>query len=158
MAGLDRLDLVLSHAALGKEDLDVPTIGQRCEVLQAVAASRPWLGVVVTRARLIVDIADGYEAVVMGADKWRQVTDPAWYSGGSVDARDEAVARLPRVLVVPRAGDRPTGVELVEVSEEHGHVSASAIRARSPQAADWMLPEARAFDDQTGIWTGGRSR
>ena len=46
----------------------------------------------------------GYDAVVVGVDKWLQIVDPAWY-GGSVAARDQAVARLPRVLVVARPPD-----------------------------------------------------
>ena len=61
-------------------------------VLERVAASRPWLGVAVTDKRLIADVAAGYDAVIMGTDKWIQVCDPAWY-GGSLEARDEALAR-----------------------------------------------------------------
>ena len=82
-------------------------------------------------------IAEGYHAVVMGADKWRQVIDPAWY-GDDPAARDEAVARLPRVLVAPRADDRPEGVELLDVDEAHLHVRASAIRAGDPDAQGWL--------------------
>ena len=33
----------------------------------------------VTDAQLIVDIARDYDVVVMGADKWAQVRDAAWY-------------------------------------------------------------------------------
>jgi hypothetical protein len=111
-------------------------------VLDAVAATRPWLGVVVTEARLIADIASGYDAVVMGADKWAQVNDPAWY-GGSVGARDAAVAALPRVLVAPRAGDRPTGVELLDLPDHLSEVSATAVRDGAAGATGWVLPEAR---------------
>ena len=39
----------------------------------------------------------------MGADKWAQVRDPAWY-GDDPRRRDAALAALPRVLVVPRPG------------------------------------------------------
>lgn len=141
-AGLDRLDLVLSTVALGKEDLAVPTVAQRAEVLRAVAQTRPWLGVVVTELRLISDIAQGYDAVVVGADKWRQVTDPAWYADEA--ACRAAVAALPHVLVAPRAGDRPDGVELLAVDEDHHHVSASAVRAGHDHARPWILPEAAA--------------
>lgn len=144
-AGLARLDLVLSRVALGKEHLARPTVDERAEVLRAVAATRPWLGVVVTERRLIVEIAAGYDAVVVGADKWRQVTDPAWY-GDDVDARDAALAALPRVLVAPRGGDRPDGVELLDVHEDHREVSASAVREGRPEAQRWVLPEARAAD------------
>jgi nicotinate-nucleotide adenylyltransferase len=140
-AGLDRVDLVISRAALGKGELD-RTVDERRSVLVAVAATRPWLGVVVTDARLIADIASGYDAVVMGADKWAQVNDPAWY-GGSVGARDTAVAALPRVLVAPRAGDRPTGVELLDLPDHLSEVSATAVRDGAAGATGWILPEAR---------------
>lgn len=147
-AGLDRVDLVLSVAPLGKSPADGPPVDRRRSVLQAVAASRPWLGVVVTEDRLIADIATGYDAVVVGADKWAQVLDPAWYD--SAAARDEALARLPRVLVAPRAGDHPTGVELLDVPAALHTVSASAVRAGHPASASWALPEAVA----SGLWAG----
>ena len=151
-ARLDRLDLVVSRVALGKATPAVPTLADRLDVLETVASTRPWLGVVLTDATLVVDLARGYDVVVMGADKWRQVNDPAWY-GGSPAARDEAVAALPQVLVAPRADDRPEGVELLGVDEDHRPVSASAVRAGHPGAAGWMAPEAAAFDDWTGAWT-----
>jgi hypothetical protein len=144
--GLDRVDLVLSRVALGKESVAGPSVPERLAVLSAVAASRQWLGVVVTDERLIADVAAGYDAVVMGADKWAQVLDPAWY--GSVAGRDAAVARLPRVLVAPRDGARPPGVELLVVSSDLGGVSASAVRGGHPQAGEWVLPEAAA----SGLW------
>jgi Cytidylyltransferase-like len=141
-AGLDRVDLVLSRVALGKETLVSPTVDERHAVLAAVAATRPWLGVVVTDSRLIVEVAAGYDAVVMGADKWAQVLDPAWY--GSLAERDAAVARLPRVLVAPRAGARPGGVELLVVPASVEGVSASAVRDGHVEAVEWLLPEAVA--------------
>ena len=141
-AGLVRLDLVVSTVALAKEDMSVPTLADRLAVLDAVAATRPWLGVVRTDRQLIVDIAEGYDAVVVGADKWRQVNDPAWYDGDPL-ARDAALARLPRVLVAPRAGDRPDGVELLDVHEELHHVSATAVREGA--RPEWVLPEAERY-------------
>jgi hypothetical protein len=144
---LDRVDLVLSVAALGKSPGDGPPVDRRRAVLEAVAGSRPWLGVVVTEARLIADIAAGYDAVVLGADKWAQVLDPAWYDGSAV-ARDEALARLPRVLVAPRAGDRPEGVELLDLPAPLHRVNASAVRSGHPDAVTWALPEAVA----SGLW------
>jgi hypothetical protein len=155
-AGLGRVDLVLSTVALGKEDLAMPPVDARREVLAAVAATRPWLGVVVTDARLIADAAAGYDAVVMGADKWAQVLDPAWY--GSVAARDEAVARLPRVLVAPRHGHRPEiaghGAELLDLPDHLGEVSATAVRDGHHRARAWLLPEAAAYAARTGAWRG----
>ncbi len=150
-AGLVRLDLVLSRVALGKEDVAHPTVEERADVLRAVAAARPWLGVVVTEHRLIAAIAAGYDAIVVGADKWRQVLDPAWY-GGDAAARDRAVASLPRVLVAPRAGDRPDGVELLEIDVDHHGVSATAVRDGLPGTDRWLLPEAAEVARRTGWW------
>ncbi|MEZ5181609.1 MAG: hypothetical protein R2702_07025 [Acidimicrobiales bacterium] len=150
-AGLARLDLVLSRVALGKEDLVHPTAEERADVLRAVASRRPWLGVVVADARLIAELAQGYDAVVVGADKWRQVIDPAWY-GDDPAARDAAVASLPRVLVAPRGDDRPEGVELLDVGAHHRHVSATSVRAGAPDAAGWLLPEAADAARRTGWW------
>jgi hypothetical protein len=135
-AGLDRVDLVLSEVTLGKEHLGEGDAQRRADAARAVVGDRSWLGVVVSPQRLVADLAQGYDAVVMGADKWRQVTDPAWY-GDDQAARDAAVARLPRVLVAPRADDRPADVELLDVHPEHRHVRASAIRAGDPDAQGW---------------------
>src|SRR4051812_26092062 len=98
---LGEVDLIVSRVALAKEPVERPRLEDRVAVLRAAAASRPWLGVRVTDDQLIADIAAGYDVVIMGADKWAQVDDPAFY-GGSTDARDAAVARLPVVAVAPR--------------------------------------------------------
>lgn len=139
-AGLARVDLVISRRTLGKDHLDEATVARRLAALEPVAATRPWLGVAVSDGELVVDIAAGYDAVVMGADKWAQVIDPAWY-GGSTAARDAALARLPRVLVAPRAGVRPAGVEVLDLPHHLADVSASAVRAGLPHAAGWRVPD-----------------
>src|SRR4051794_11848072 len=106
---VDRVDLILSREALGKEHVVHPTVEERARVLEAVAATRPWLGVVLTERRLLVDIADGYDVLVLGADKWEQVLDPTFY-GDSLDAMKEAVARLPHLAMAARKGHAlPTG-------------------------------------------------
>jgi len=92
---------------------------------------------------------------VRGADKWRQVNDPAWYDDDPA-ARDAALARLPAVLVAPRADDDLAdlvGVELLPVGEDHRPVSATAIREGRPGAGAWLLPEAAAFDARTQAWS-----
>lgn len=144
-AGLDRVDLVLARRTLGKDHLDPGSVERRRALLLELAAERPWLGVAVTDAGLIADQAEGYDAVIMGADKWAQVIDPAWY-GGSAAARDRAVARLPRVLVAPRAGDRPAGVELLDLPAHVADVSSTAVRSGAPHAAGWALPPAPRVD------------
>ena len=147
-AGLDRLDLVVSRVALGKGEPTVPTLADRLSVLEAVAAGRDGLGVRLTDAGLIVDVVEGYDVVVMGADKWAQVVDPTWY--GSEAARDDALARLPEVYVVPRAGVRPAGVTLLEVHEDLAEISSTLARAGRLHL---MVPEAAAFDARTGAWS-----
>lgn len=128
LAGLDRLDVALSTVALAKEHLDRASVQRRADQIRAATRDRPWIGVVVTDAQLIADIAAGYDVVVMGADKWAQVRDPQWY-GGDEAARDAAVGSLPRVLVAPRAGFDTHGAEVLAIDPALAHVSSSRARA-----------------------------
>lgn len=136
-AGLDRLDFALSRQALGK-DAHAAALDARVSALERAAATRPWLGVVVTDAQLISDIAAGYDVVVMGADKWAQIRDARWY--GSDAERDAALARLPRVLVAPRSGYDTSGAEVLDVDPSLGDVSSTAARKGRH---DMVAPEAR---------------
>ena len=146
---LARLDLVVSRVALGKAASAAPRFEDRIAVLDTIARTRPWLGVRVTEAQLLVDIAAGYDVLVLGADKWAQVVDPAWYDG-SVVARDDALARLPEVVVAPRPPwPVPPGRGLL-LDEAHLPVSATGARTVEPA---WMAAEAAAFDARTGAWT-----
>jgi Cytidylyltransferase-like len=148
--GLERVDLVLSRDTLGKAAQDLVRLEDRHAVLDAVAAARPWIGVHVTDARFIADIAEGYDVIVLGADKWAQVVDPAWYDG-SIAARDAAVARLPQVACAPRPPhDLPGDAIVLEVHPDHHAVSASDVRGGR---REWMSTEAIAFDDLSGAWS-----
>ncbi len=146
---LDRLDLVLSRVALGKEEVTRPRFEDRVTVLEAVAATHPRLGVRVTDARLLVDIAAGYDVLVVGADKWQQLHDPAWY-GGSEQERDAALARLCEVAVAPRPPFASPPPLTLRVEAEHGKISST--HARSGRR-EWMAPAAADFDERTGAWT-----
>jgi cytidyltransferase-like protein len=151
--GLDAVVLVVSTSPLGKAPT-VPSFEDRIAVLQQVASARPWMEIAVTEHRLIADVAAGYDAVIMGMDKWLQVVDPAWY-GGSVPDRDAATARLPRVLLAPRPGAEtataaPAGVLMLDVHPSHGPVSSTLVRAGR---TEWMVEEAATFDRLTGAWT-----
>ena len=145
---LDRVDLIVSRVALAKEHVERPLLEHRVAVLERAAASRPWLGVVVTDHQLLVDIAAGYDVLVMGADKWAQVCDVAFY--GSEAERDAALARLPPLAVAPRPPfPLPDGVVL-HLAPELTPVSSTAARAGS---RGWMAAEAAAFDAETGAWS-----
>jgi hypothetical protein len=138
--GLERVDLVVSRHALGKDATDLVALDHRVAVLDAIAATRPWLGAAVTDARLIAEIARGYDVVVLGADKWGQVADVRWY-GDDPARRDAALAALPRLALAP-----PTGTVVLELPADLLDVSASAVRAGRHE---WMAAEARAV----GLWT-----
>jgi hypothetical protein len=147
--GLDRVDLVVSRRALDKEHVERPLLEHRLAVLEQAAASRPWLGVVVRDAQLIVELARGYDVVVMGADKWAQVLDPSYYAGGAAE-RDAAVAALPTLAVVDRPPDLAPAEHRLDVHPDHHPVSSSEVRAGRHE---WMAPEAAAFDAETGAWS-----
>ncbi|MDQ7993657.1 MAG: hypothetical protein REI45_13380 [Propionicimonas sp.] len=134
--GLDRLDLALSRATLGKEHLDEASLERRVVALERASATRPWLAVVVVDAQLIAEIARGYDAVVMGADKWHQVNDPHWY-GDDAAARDAAVARLPRIVVAPRAELEVPSALRLPLPDDYAEVSATGVRAGR---TEWAAP------------------
>ena len=94
---LEVLDLAMSRAPLGKDGAWSP-LHERAAAIEAAG-----FGARVVDTQLLADIATGYDVLVLGADKWAQVLDPAFY-GESVAARDAALNRLPMLAVVPRAG------------------------------------------------------
>ncbi|MCC5952331.1 MAG: hypothetical protein JJU45_09575 [Acidimicrobiia bacterium] len=131
--------LVLSEVTLGKEHHpDLPPVNERADRLERATRRHAWLEVVVTPHQLLADIADGYDAVVLGADKLAQVHDPRFYDGDPA-RRDAALARLPRMAVAPRP-PHPVPPELrLAVPPWVAEVSATAVRAgRSEWAADPM--------------------
>lgn len=147
--GLDRIDLALSRAPINKEHVDRPLFTHRVDVLERAAAARDWLGVIITEARLLVDIAAGYDVLVMGADKWHQVNDVQYY-GHSIAARDDAVARLPEIAVAPRPPFPVPARWALEVGVHLAEVSSSDVR---DGRHEWMAAEAAAFDTETGAWS-----
>jgi hypothetical protein len=147
--GLNRVVLALSRSPIGKEHVDRPLFEHRVEVVQAVCSRHNWLDFEITEARLLVDIAAGYDVLVMGADKWAQVNDPAYY-GDDPAARDAAVAALPALAIAPRPP--------FPVPPEHSLIVDAALVAVSSSEArrgsvEWMAPAARAFDRRTGAWS-----
>jgi len=155
-AALDCVDLALSRRALGKDDGAHTSIETRTRAIEDAAVTRPWLGVIVTGEQLIADIARGYDAVVMGADKWAQVRDPQWY-GGEVAARDAALASLPRVLVAPRPGFDTEGAEALDISAEFGDVSSTRARSgahhlRATRGPRWIVDGNNVIGSRPDGW------
>ena len=146
---LERVDLLVSRVALVKGAVERPRLLDRLRVLEDAAAARPSLGVALRDDQLFVDLAQGYDVVVMGADKWEQLHDPAFY-GGAAAARGAALAALPRVAVVDRPPLLAPPELRLDVHPDHHPVSSSDVRAGRH---DWMAPEAAAFDALTGAWS-----
>jgi nicotinamide mononucleotide adenylyltransferase len=140
---LTALDLVISHSPLAKSVIDAPSLSERIEIIEASVAHLEIVRVEVTDLRLIADIAAGYDVVIMGADKWHQVNDSAFYE--SEAHRDEAVQRLPLLSIATRGDDPvPTALRL-PVPAHIDKISSSGARAG---AIEWMTPEAAA----SGLW------
>lgn len=145
---LTRVDLIVSRRALDKEHVERPLLEHRIAVLEEMARPRPWLGVVVTEHQLLVDMAEGHDVLVVGADKYEQLHDAGYY--GSARARDLALRRLPELAVVTRPPHLAPAEHALHVPPECHEVSSTAARGGN---RGWMTREARAFDDVTGAWS-----
>jgi len=152
---LDRVDLVVSRVPLAKEHVDRPSLEDRLSVLaEAVEARQPWLGLVVSERQLLVDLAAGYDVLVMGTDKWSQIRDAAFY-GDSATERDAALARLPQLAIAHRPGTPLVDpgslrVTILRLPRAVADVSSTAARAGR---RSWMAPEGGALDRRTGAWS-----
>lgn len=146
--GLDVVVWVVSEVALTKESVDRPRFDHRLSVLRDEAARWPWLEVEVTNQQLIADIADGYDVVVMGADKWHQVHDVDFYPDAAT--RDAALASLPTAAVAPRDGLAVPPALRLDVATDVASVSSTGARRG---ALETMTAAARRFDRRTGAWS-----
>ncbi len=136
--GLDEIHLVVSVAALDKPNPPGPSFDERIAAIEADARAYDWLVVATTELKLIADIAEGFDVVIMGADKWAQVNDSAYYDDDA--HRDASIARLPTVVVAERDGEPIVGADILETSEELRSVSSTRAR----EGEDHMMaPQAR---------------
>jgi len=146
---LDRIDLVVSRDALAKQGADHAPFDMRIAVIEASIAHAPWLHLVVTEKQLVADIAAGYDAVLMGADKYEQIQQPEFYADEA--ARDAAIAALPTVVGPNRPGspDLPDTAVVLTLPPKLQAVSSSDARnGRS----EWMTPPARKTAEANNIW------
>lgn len=140
---LDEVHLTVSRVALDKPNPEGPTFEERLGIIEADAAHHAWLHVAVTDAQLIVDIAHGYDVVIMGADKWAQVNDVRYYADGA--ARDDAISRLPTVVVAERDGSVAPAEHALDMPKHLQQISSTAARAGDRSQ---MAPEALKLWDQ----------
>lgn len=145
---LTAVDLVVSRRALAKEEVEHPRFEDRIEVIRRSIEDFRWLEVVVTEAQLLVDIARGYDLLIVGADKWSQIHEHHWYE--TPNARDRALEALPETAVVPRLGhDHPAHRDLS--LDDATLAAVSSTRARAGEL-HLMAPAARRFALDTGAW------
>lgn len=137
---LDSVDLVVSQVALDKPAPPGPSFNERMAILEGDVAEYDWLHVRVTNQQLIADIADGYDVVIMGADKWEQVNDVRYYADHN--DRDRAVARLPTVVVAERSGLPIDGERATVLQTPPGLHDVSSTAARGGDRA-MMAPLAQ---------------
>lgn len=127
--GLDQVAMTISRVPLAKDALAQASVEERMAAIHAAAAKRPWLRGGVTDHQLLVDIAEDYDFLIVGADKAAQLWDPAFYDGSDA-ARDAALARLPSLLVAPRPGGLvPPDATVLELPEWVAGVSSTAVRS-----------------------------
>lgn len=146
---LQTVELCVSTSALAKADVVHPRFDHRIEILRRSVAAVDWLTVRTTELQLLADIANGYDVLVMGADKWVQIQDPVWYNNNPLD-RDAALARLPTPAIAPRDGlpvpdDLALDVDPALISR----VSSTMARAGDTSV---MLEPAQVFAAETGAW------
>ena len=134
---------------MAKEDVEHAAFDLRIAVIEASIAHAPWLQLVVTEQQLIADIAAGYGAVILGADKWAQIQDPSFYA--DEQARDEAIASLPQVIGPNRPGYPPLPEDAVVLDLPAKLRDVSSSGAREGRA-EWMTPPARKTAEAEGIW------
>ncbi len=146
---LDAVVWSVSKVALAKEDVQRPRLADRINVLKEVAASIEWLNVSVTDAQLLSDIAVGFDVVVMGADKWHQIHDAAFY-GNDPARRDASIASLPKVAVAARPPHDCPAELVLDLPSWISEVSSTRARTIDPAL---MVPQAARFDAETGAWT-----
>ncbi len=145
--GLDKVVWSVSRLPLAKEHVSRPPFAERFQVLEEAAAPFPWLSVAVTDARLLAEIASGFDVLIMGADKWAQINELGWYE--SAAARDAALTELPELAIAPRPPLTVPEAHRLDLDKAHQATSSSAARAG---ATDLMLPAARDYAARTGSW------
>ncbi len=134
--GISTVTFALSKSAINKAYLTDSE--ERAEQLRRALRGHRRLCVEVTKHRLIADIAQGYDLVIVGADKWQQMQDVQYYNFDPHE-RDAALARLPEIAVVPRSGLLVPANLSMGIDEAYRDVSSSDVRAGDLQ---WLLESA----------------
>ncbi len=148
------LDVVIwsvSKVALAKEHIDRPRLADRMAVLKQIAQDIDWLEASLTKSQLLSDTANGFDVVIMGADKWHQIHDIEFYNNDPAQ-RDASIAALPTVAVAPRPPHRTPAELMLDVAPELAEISSTAAKSSAGNRSI-MLAAAAEFDIVSGAWT-----
>ncbi len=141
----------VSQVALAKEHIDRPRMADRMAVLEQVAETVAWLEISLTTSQLLSDIANGFDVIVMGADKWHQIHDVKFYDNDQT-RRDASIAALPDVAIAPRPPHETPADLMLDIAPELADISSTAARHGTGNRT-MMLAAAAEFDVASGAWT-----
>jgi len=145
---LTRLDITVSRSALGKGTISFPTFSDRIDVLRSSFEQFENIQIVVTTKRLLSEMSQGYDLLVLGGDKWVQIHELRWYA--SSEDRTEALALLPDVAIADRSNvNIPAGMQLPVAPEFVQGISSTAARDGDHHM---MTGAALEFANESGAW------
>lgn len=125
---LDYIDLVISVDPLGKDGRTQASAEERLDAIRSAAHGREWLRGLATEHRLLADIAEGYDFLIVGGDKAAQLLDPTFYD--SEELMESALRGLPTLVLAPRPGGvAPDDAVVLELPDWVAAVSSTAVRS-----------------------------
>jgi nicotinic acid mononucleotide adenylyltransferase len=148
-----KLDFVLSTDPFAKDSPPTLSLDERIDILHDVTHRDQRLGVSTSPARLIADLSQGYDAVLMGTDKFIQLHDLRFY-----ESPQDMMGRLQQLaqLIVVRRGDDttpipPDVIDLV-IDPRFRDVSSTRLRAGedhlgAPEFLTWRTRRHRTHPD-----------
>lgn len=136
LPSVTRLDFVLSTDPFTKSSPPLLNVDERIEVLGEVIRRDHRLGISTSSSRLIADLSRGYDAVIMGTDKFIELHDLQFY-----ESPQDMMGRLQQlapIIVVRRGSDTtplpPDVIDLV-IDVHLREVSSTRVRAGEEQLA-----------------------
>lgn len=129
---LHRFDFAVSKDALGKSPGSQAPLEDRVRILLDITQRDPRLGILVTPDRLLSDISQSYDFLVIGEDKLSQLRDPEFYE--SIEEMEAKLRLLPELVVVPRGTSKTLPHRLLSLKVDISAVSSTKVRA-----GDWQM-------------------
>ncbi|MGC8480705.1 MAG: hypothetical protein ACP5PJ_04090 [Acidimicrobiales bacterium] len=136
LPSVTRLEFVLSTDPFPKSSPPLLNLEERIEILGEVIRRDHRLGIATSSSRLITDLSRGYDAVIMGTDKFIELHDLRFY-----ESPQDMMGRLQQLaplIVVRRGSDTtpiPAGVINLVIDVHLREVSSTQVRAGHEELA-----------------------